>query len=34
MIDYIWGIGTFMWLNEVKPIKRLSLIEAVEEVLP
>ena len=34
MMKIFVGIGIFVWLNEVKPIKRLSLIEAVEEVLP
>jgi len=34
MMNKIWGIGIFVWLNKVKPISRLSLIEAVEEVLP
>jgi len=34
MMKNISGIGIFVWLNEVKPLRRLSLIETVEEVSP
>ncbi len=34
MITNIWAIGFFVWLNEVKPLRRLSLIETVVEVSP